>query len=111
MRVRDYFVPGRRGLVRLHEKGDKGMRLFVTTVWSVALALWSLPAANISLRSCFGHIACCYNWTRESASRDSSQIGIICLLSSITIFSRPQSKASRFKRSALTLRLWNSGNL
>jgi integrase/recombinase XerD len=46
MKVRDYFVQGRRGWVRLHEKGGKEQRFPATTIWkSTSTNMLSPPAS------------------------------------------------------------------
>ena len=46
MKVRDYFVQGRRGWVRLHEKVARSMTFLVTTVWSSTSMNISPPPAS-----------------------------------------------------------------
>jgi integrase len=51
MRVCDYFVQGRRGWVRLHEKGGKEHEVPATTIWNSISTNISPPRASPAIRT------------------------------------------------------------
>jgi hypothetical protein len=53
MKVRDYFVQGRRGWVRLHEKGGKEHEVPAITIWKLTSMNISPPPASLTTARVF----------------------------------------------------------